>query len=117
RKQDRLALLRLQLAQAARKGGAVSRALERGEWARAVARDALDDLALDVDHLGVYAANPVEGTVAHDARHPGHWRGEAFAVIGRAVPDPDVAILQHLFSQALLPDYTQRDAEQFRRVL
>src|SRR5258708_18864170 len=112
---DRLALLAFQPLQAAQQRLGVLGALELGERAGVAAFGAIHEAAVCVANLGARAAQPVEAAVAHDARHPGHRRRQGSAVLRRVRPDAHVALLQHLFGPVFTPQYTYRDAIQFRR--
>jgi len=110
---DRLALPGFQPAQAAGERRGIAAALELGQGAGVVAFQTFELLV--IDRLRIRPSQPVEAAVAHDARHPGHGRGAARAVFRRVPPHADVAFLQHFLGPVFTPQYTQGDAEQFRR--
>ena len=110
---DRLALLGIELAQAAHQGvGAFMRlgiARGRGRLVHQLGGEG-------VVHVRQLARAPheVEAAVAHDRGHPGRGGALRSRVVRGVVPDADKAVLQCFLRERPLADYTQRNRTQFR---
>jgi hypothetical protein len=65
-------------------------------------------------HTASAASHPVQGTVAHDAHHPCHRLPEIGTVSARLLPDIQESLLQDLFGQVSLTQYTYGNGQQTR---
>src|SRR5258706_7425221 len=105
RERDRLALLGVELAQAALQAMGFGALLGLARRRSTLVGQVRGELLVDVGLLA-RAPDDVEAAVAHDGRHPRHRRALRPGVVRRVVPDVDETVLQRFLREGPLTDYT-----------